>query len=91
MVETSNRTIESVRIQNSENGAVYYFVATGGWQATNCSGVIYAFIAESAPGAKAILSAALTAKTTGASLTFKGICGDSGGNTQYLQIKYTIL
>lgn len=90
MVGTSSRVIKEVRIQNTPSGATYYFVAEGDWAVANCAGVLYPYIAENAPGPKAVLSAALTSKSTGSPLSFTGICGDSAGDTQYLQIKYTI-
>jgi hypothetical protein len=89
MVSTASKSIQSVQIQNNGASATYYFTASGGWEAANCGNVQYAYIDESAPGAKAILAAALSSKATGSPLSFGGICGDSGGNLQYLQIRYT--
>jgi len=91
MVQTSNQMIQAVQIQNDGGSATYYFTAVGGWQAANCPGVTHAYISEDAPGAKAILSAALTAKATGAPIIFTGICGDHAGNMVYIQIRYTSL
>lgn len=90
MVATQSRVIKEVRIQNSSAGATYMFVAEGGWgTSSDCAGMLYPYIAETAPGAKAILAAALTSKSSGSPLVFTGICGDTGGDTQYLQIRFT--
>jgi hypothetical protein len=90
MVATQSRVIKEVRIQNAPAGASYMFVAEGGWGAgSDCTGLLYPYISETAYGAKAILAAALTSKSTGTPLTFTGICGDTGGDTQYLQIRFT--
>jgi hypothetical protein len=90
MVNTASRVVSEVRIQNTPTAAVYYFTADGGWSAANCSGVVHSYIAENAPGAKAIIAAALASKMSGSPMTFTGICGDPAGDTTYLQIRYTI-
>ena len=91
MVQTTTKAIQVVDVQNDGGGATYYFRADGGWQVPNCSGVTHAYVREDAPGAKAILAAALTARASGTPITFTGICGDAAGNTSYLQIRYTSL
>jgi len=65
MVGTPNQMVQSVKVQNSDTDATYFFLAVGGWQAANCPGVTHAYIRENAPGAKAILAAALAAKAAG--------------------------
>jgi hypothetical protein len=90
MVSTSSLVVKEVQIQNSASSATYYFVTEGGWQAGNCSGVLWPYIGETAPGAKAIIAAALASKTTGTPLSFTGICGDTAGDTRYLQIRFTV-
>ena len=89
MVSTASAVVKEVQIQNTPSSAVYYFVTEGGWQASNCNGVQWPYIAESAPGARAIIAAALASKTTGSPLAFTGICGDTAGDTRYLQIRFT--
>lgn len=89
MVQTASKVIKEVQIQVTAAGAVYYyFVTEGGWQVQNCSGLLYPYIAEDAAGAKAIFAAAITSKTTQSPLTFTGICGDTNGDTRYLQIRF---
>lgn len=91
-VTTSKELVGEISIQNSSSIATYYFKSEdNNWSAPNCPNAIYAFIRESAPGAKAILSTALAAKATNKPIQFGGICGNGSGNDQYIQINQTIL
>ena len=93
-VSTNGEVIKEIQIQNLAAGgsftsAFYYFISDGDWQAANCPGVKYAYIEASAPGAQAVVSAALTSKTTNAPIKFSGICGNPSGNMEYIKIRHT--
>ncbi len=93
-VNTNGEVIKEIQIQNIASGgsiasSFYYFISDGDWQATNCPGVKYAYIDASAPGAQAVVSAALTSKTTNTPIKFGGICGNPSGNMEYIQIRHT--
>lgn len=69
------------------SGNVYYFQSTDfNWSAPNCPNARYAYISEDQPGAKAMLSVALSAKATKAKIQFSGLCGDTGGSDLYIRI-----
>ena len=87
-VTTSGNIIENINIEVGDTDAFYYIRTAGNtWEAEGCAGPLVPYIPESAPGSKAILSIAMTAKTLGANVTLVGICGDWAGNAGYLQIK----
>jgi hypothetical protein len=86
-VTTQKKVVSEVLISTGPSGSFYYVKADGGWSTTGCSGVIYAYINQSAPGADAVLSAVLAARSTGKPIGFSGICGDTAGSTQYIQIR----
>ena len=90
-VTTEKKIISQLLIGAGPSGSFYYMRADGGWGATGCSGAIYAYIGETVPGAGAVLSAALTARSTGKPISFSGICGDSAGSGEYIQIRTVIL
>ena len=87
--QTAAKSIERVQISASSNGttASYYFVNTSGWGATTCPNAMYVQITESYAGSKAMLSMALTAKSTNAEVTFLGECYDDN----YFKANYMIL
>jgi len=89
-VTTEKKVISQLLIGAGPAGSFYYMRADGGWGATGCSGAVYAYIGETVPGAGAVLSAALTARSTGKPISFSGICGDSVGSGEYIQIRTVI-
>jgi hypothetical protein len=89
-VTTQKKIISQILIGAGPGGSSYYMRADGGWGATGCAGALYAYIDESLPGAEAVLSAALTARSTGKPISFIGICGDSAGSGEYIQIRTVI-
>lgn len=94
LVSTNGEVVKEIQIQNLASGgsitsAFYYFISDGDWQAANCPGVKYAYIDASTPGAQAVISAALTSKTTNTSIKFAGVCGNPSGNMEYIQIRHT--
>jgi len=75
-VDTAFRNIEKVSVDGTGADAVYYFYnQTEGWGANGCASAFSVYILENSPGAKSILSLALTAKSTGIRVSFKGTCG----------------
>ena len=81
--------LEQVYVDGSGTPAHYYFVNLGsGWGAAGCPTAHSAYIAETATGAKAMLSLALIAQSTGRLVKFKGTCDSSGS---YIQVNHIIL
>ncbi len=86
-VNSTTLVINEIRVQNYQGDAYYYFTPQGGdWMTAGCPGTLHAFIKESDAGAKAILSIALTSKTTQTPVKFTGTCGDLNGNAGYMMI-----
>ena len=58
---------------------IYYYFRnyTLGWGPSGCPNAASAFMVETDPGAKSILSIALTAKTTKDKVKFRGACSGS--------------
>jgi len=86
-ITTASKPISEVMVQTDGTSSYYYFRAGGGWEVPNCSGVALVYISASDPGADAVLSAALTARSSERPVSFSGICGDVNGNTHYVQIR----
>jgi hypothetical protein len=87
IISTNKKILSQVTIRTDSNGVYYYITAEGGWGVSSCSAAVYAFIGQATPGADSILSAVLTAKSTGQPLGFGGICGSAGGDPLYIQIQ----
>ncbi|KZN54006.1 hypothetical protein N474_18585 [Pseudoalteromonas luteoviolacea CPMOR-2] len=91
-VTTQSFVVKEVRVQLYNNDAFYYFVPQGSdWSAPNCPAAAYAYIKESQAGAQAILSVALTSKTTNTPVRFTGTCGDISGSPGYIGITDIIM
>jgi hypothetical protein len=86
-VTTDKKVISEIVIQNTSTSSFYYAKTASGWGITACPNVLYVYIDRSTPGADAVLSAILTARSTGKPIGFSGICGDTNGDGQYIQIR----
>jgi hypothetical protein len=87
-VLTSSKILGQIQV----NSGVYYFMSTSqNWDTPGCPNAQYAYIAETDPGAKAILSAALSAKGSQSLIMFAGLCGNSGGNDTYIRVSRIVL
>lgn len=82
-VQTAVKTIGP--INKAENGTLYFRVkGGGGWGAAGCPSAIYVQVRDQAKG---ILAIGLTAKVTGAKVSFLGTC--AGGD--YFNGDYIIM
>lgn len=85
--DSQARTIEKIMVEATSATPYYYFVNQAeGWGAPSCPNAFGAYLAESAPGAKSILSLAMAAKATGTKMRFKGTCSDNN----YFLVNYAI-
>jgi N-methylhydantoinase B/oxoprolinase/acetone carboxylase alpha subunit len=90
-VTTADKVVDEVRIQMNPDGssAVYYFVAKDrNWSSPDCPNAVYAYVHESAAGAKAAFAAALASKSTQSPIKFSGTCGNAAGDGTYLRVHY---
>ncbi len=87
-VVTSTKYIGQIHV----NAGMYYFKATdNNWGATSCPNAQYGYISESDPGAKAILSVALSGKGMQLPIVLSGLCGSASGNDTYIRVDRIIL
>lgn len=86
-VLTEKKAISQVLVTAGPAGAQYYLRADGGWGAPGCTGAVYGYIDKNTPGADAVLSTALAARATGKPVSFSGVCGDTAGSGEYIQIR----
>ncbi|TMN86519.1 hypothetical protein CWB72_19650 [Pseudoalteromonas phenolica] len=91
-VTTQPFVVEEIRVQLYQGDAYYYFSPAGkDWLAQGCPSTPYAYIKESDAGAKAILSVALTSKSTKTAVKFIGNCGDINQNPGYINITNIVM
>ena len=86
-VESGARLIDRVQVQNTSGKGYYYFYNSTGWGAPGCEDSQYSYLSEDDPGAKAMLSLALTAKATQSKVVFQGVCG----GTNFFVVNYMTL
>jgi len=87
--------IKAIEVSSGADSALYSLQAAGGWKpyysyeskAADCPNPAYATIGSNQPGAEALLSLAITARTTQKPVTLVGICGY---HSAYFEIKRII-
>ena len=86
-VTTSEEFVGQIHI----TGGTYYFqTKDGNWSVPECPNARYVYMKESDSGVKAMLSVALTAKSSNKPIKFVGTCGDTNGSDIYIQGKTII-
>ncbi|MFT5162601.1 MAG: hypothetical protein ACI9FJ_001178 [Alteromonadaceae bacterium] len=76
-VSLKTAVVSHIQVTTGDTAAGYYLYTPGNWQTvipTECSTPVYAFIDSSKVGSDALMSLALTAKTTETPLTIIGNC-----------------
>lgn len=86
-VMTERKIVSQIQVSAGQDEQNYYIKAENGWEVAGCNGALYAYIDRNSPGADAILSTALTARSTGKPIAVYGTCGNAGGDTLYIQIR----
>ena len=85
-VSTASEVIGEIRVDSK--GTVYFTPVDGNWSSSGCPSAVYAYFTPAYEAADMTYSAALASKTSKTPIKFRGVCGDTNGNAQYIQITY---